>query len=474
MKALRFEQYGPPSVLTLQELGVPDLRPGQALVELHASAVNPSDVKNVAGAFHSPLARVPGRDYAGVVAIGDGWKGKEVWGSGPGLGVTRDGTHAQYAVVDLDSLSEKPAHLSMSEAAAVGISYLAAWSALVDAAEIRAGETVLVTGAVGAVGQAAIQIAHWKGARVMGADILGSPSDADVFINAKSKDLVPEARAWTEGKGVDLALDCVGGPMFEPCLKSLRLDGRQVVLAAPPPPRGGDGRGAPSPRPFERPAPHHPRRERAARHDRRARGRPPSGTEGGSTEALRRADHPRWTPERREKALLRACPPLSKAEANVRPPSARPSRRISCGYGGRPGETAPLRCGFGTQRRAEPAPAACADVGSVTLTRIPSTRRSLGATTTSSRGLSRWRSGRRGHHRCRPPPQGRTPSWMSATRQPATRRFQPRPRRATHALRDAEARRHALSGHRALPPGESRHLARRTSTRRSCAHPVSS
>jgi hypothetical protein len=107
MKALRFDEYGPPSVLTLRELAVPELRPGQALVELHASAVNPSDVKNVAGAFHSPLARVPGRDYAGVVAIGDGWKGKEVWGSGPGLGVTRDGTHAQYVVVDLDSLSEK-------------------------------------------------------------------------------------------------------------------------------------------------------------------------------------------------------------------------------------------------------------------------------------------------------------------------------------------------------------------------------
>jgi len=237
MKALRFEQYGPPSVLTLQELAVPEPRPGQALVELHASAVNPSDVKNVAGAFHSPLARVPGRDYAGVVAAGDAWKGKEVWGSGAGLGVTRDGTHAQYVVVDLDSLSEKPAHLSMPEAAAVGIAYLAAWSALVDAAQIRPEETVLVTGALGAVGQAAIQIAHWKGARVVGADILDGPSDADVFVNTKSKDLVTEAKAWTGGTGVDLALDCVGGPMFEPCLKSLRLDGRQVAIASL-----GDGR----------------------------------------------------------------------------------------------------------------------------------------------------------------------------------------------------------------------------------------
>jgi NADPH:quinone reductase-like Zn-dependent oxidoreductase len=237
MKALRFEKYGPPSVLTLQELGVPDLRPGQALVEVHASAVNPSDVKNVAGAFHSPLARVPGRDYAGVVAIGEGWTGKDVWGTGPGLGATRDGTHAQYVIVDLDSLSEKPAQLSMSEAAAVGIPFLTAWASLVDVAQIQAGETLLVTGAAGAVGQAAIQIAHWKGVRVMGADISDNPSDADAYVNAKSKDLTVEARAWTTGQGVDLVLDCVGGPMFESCVKSLRTGGRQVAITSV-----GDGR----------------------------------------------------------------------------------------------------------------------------------------------------------------------------------------------------------------------------------------
>jgi NADPH:quinone reductase len=183
------------------------------------------------------LARVPGRDYAGVVVTGDGWKGKEVWGSGPGLGVTRDGTHAQYVVVDLDSLSEKPAHLSMSEAAAVGIPYLTAWSALVDAAKIQARETLLVTGALGAVGRAAIQIAHWKGARVIGADILDDASDADAFINAKKNDLPAEARAWTDGRGVDVVFDCVGGPMFEACLKSLRTGGRQVAITSL-----GDGR----------------------------------------------------------------------------------------------------------------------------------------------------------------------------------------------------------------------------------------
>jgi len=194
MKALRFEKYGPPSVLSPQELDVPDLRQGEALVELHASAINPSDVKNVAGLFKASLPRVPGRDYAGVVIAGDGWKGKEVWGSGAGFGVSRDGTHAQFIVVDSDGLAEKPSQLSMEEASAVGVPYLAAWSALIDTANVQAGETVLITGALGAVGRAATQIAHWKKAKVIGADISEKPSEADAFINTKAKDLPPRSK----------------------------------------------------------------------------------------------------------------------------------------------------------------------------------------------------------------------------------------------------------------------------------------
>jgi NADPH2:quinone reductase len=237
MKALRFDKYGPPSVLSIQQLKVPDLKPGEALVELHASAINPSDVKNVAGVFKASLPRIPGRDYAGVVVAGDGWKGREVWGSGAGLGVSRDGTHAQYVVVSSDGLSEKPAQLSMEEASAVGVPYLAAWSGLVDAANIQAGETVLITGALGAVGRAATQIAHWKKAKVIGADISDKPSDVDVFVNTKVKELAVEVKALTGGKGADLVFDAVGGPMFEPCLKSLRLGGRQVAITSI-----GDGR----------------------------------------------------------------------------------------------------------------------------------------------------------------------------------------------------------------------------------------
>jgi NADPH2:quinone reductase len=231
MKALRFKKYGPPSVLSIQELRVPDLKTGEALVELHASAINPSDVKNVAGAFKASLPRIPGRDFAGVVVAGEGWKGKEVWGSGAGFGVGRDGTHAQYIVVGSDGLSEKPAHLSMEEASTVGVPYLAAWSGL-DAANIQEGETVLITGALGAVGRAATQIAHWKKAKVIGADISDRPSDVDVFVNTRAKELAVEVKALTNGKGADVVFDAVGGPMFETCLKSLRLGGRQVAITS--------------------------------------------------------------------------------------------------------------------------------------------------------------------------------------------------------------------------------------------------
>jgi NADPH:quinone reductase-like Zn-dependent oxidoreductase len=231
MKALRFAGYGPPSVLTLKECEVPHPGPGESLVQVQAAAINPSDVKNVAGAFKSPLPRTPGRDYAGVVVDGAG-KGREIWGSGPAFGITRDGSHVQYIVIPENWLADKPGHLSMAEAGSTGVPFLAAWHGLVDAAGVKSGETVLITGAAGAVGRAVIQIAHWKGARAIGADIVDRPSEADVFINLRAKDLVIEARAATGGAGVDIVFDAVGGALFEPGLKSLRIGGRQVVITS--------------------------------------------------------------------------------------------------------------------------------------------------------------------------------------------------------------------------------------------------
>jgi NADPH2:quinone reductase len=230
MKALRFAQYGPPSVLSIEQLDTPQPGRGESLVQIHAAAVNPSDVKNVAGAFKTPLPRTPGRDYAGTVVAGDG-KGREVWGSGPGFGVERDGSHAEFVVMSSAWLSDKPPHLSMEEAATVGVPFVVAWYGLVQGA-VKAGETILVTGALGAVGRAVTQIAHWKGARVVGADMVERPCECDVYINVKTQDLVAEVKAATANHGVDLVYDAVGGPMFEQCLKSLSVFGRQIAMAS--------------------------------------------------------------------------------------------------------------------------------------------------------------------------------------------------------------------------------------------------
>jgi NADPH:quinone reductase-like Zn-dependent oxidoreductase len=235
MKAWVFDRYGTPDVLALRERDVPSPGKGEVLVQVDATAVNPSDVANVGGHFRSSLPRVPGRDFAGVIVGGDGSVGTRVWGSGPGWGVKNDGTHAEYIVMPADWASTRPENITAEEAAAVGVPYLAAWSALVTAGNVQAGERVLVTGVSGGVGRAATQIAHWRGARVIGASIsLENPSGADAVIDATKQDLTGEVLELTEAKGVDLVLDTVGGALFEPCIKSLRKGGRQIAISSKP------------------------------------------------------------------------------------------------------------------------------------------------------------------------------------------------------------------------------------------------
>ncbi|HTP51909.1 MAG TPA: zinc-binding alcohol dehydrogenase family protein [Anaeromyxobacteraceae bacterium] len=236
MKAWIFERYGPPGVMTLRSRPRPDPGGGELLVKIIASAINPSDVKNVSGHFRSSLPRLPGRDFAGVVVSGGTREGEEVWGSGAGFGVTRDGAHAQYILLPADAVCRKPSNLSMEEAAAIGVPFLTAWSALVATGNVEAGQTVLVTGASGAVGRAATQIAHWKGARVIGAvRSAGSAPEADMVAELTESDLTAQVLALTNGIGVDLVLDVVGGALFEPCLKSLRQGGHQVAIVSNPP-----------------------------------------------------------------------------------------------------------------------------------------------------------------------------------------------------------------------------------------------
>jgi NADPH:quinone reductase len=239
MRALRFAEFGPPSVLRIEEVAMPEPVAGETLVRVRAAAINPSDIGNVAGHFrHTILPRTPGRDFAGVVVKGKQREGEEVWGSSPTLGFVHHGSHAEYVVVPAETLSTKPPSLSMEEAAAIGVPFVTAWVSVVDTAQIQPGETILVVGAAGAVGQAATQIANWKRARVIGADTTSAPIPGTAFVvDTKAGDLHEKVLELTEGKGVDAVFDTVGGSMFEPALRSLKLGGRQVAIASAGDPR---------------------------------------------------------------------------------------------------------------------------------------------------------------------------------------------------------------------------------------------
>src|SRR6201996_3406606 len=146
MRAIRFKAFGDPSTLELEEVASPTIRDeATASVRVLAASINPSDVKNVAGAMsQTTLPRIPGRDYAGVVEAGPAeWIGAEVWGTGGDVGFTRDGTHAEVISVPVASLRRKPERLGFDDAAAVGVNYLAAWCGI-EAAGLRADETVLL------------------------------------------------------------------------------------------------------------------------------------------------------------------------------------------------------------------------------------------------------------------------------------------------------------------------------------------
>jgi NADPH:quinone reductase-like Zn-dependent oxidoreductase len=218
-------------VLALEEIPTPQPGLGEVLVKVSAAGINRADVAAVAGAFKSKTPRVPGRDFAGVIAEGTD-SGLEVWGSGEGMGVNRDGVHAEFVAVPRDWLVPKPHSLSMSRAAASGVPFIIAYEALIRVGRLQEGETLLLTGAEGAVGRAATQLAHRQGAKVIGVQRSGNSAGTDYVIDLQNEALHEAVRALTRGVGVDIVLDAVGGDLFEPALKSLRLGGRQIAIAS--------------------------------------------------------------------------------------------------------------------------------------------------------------------------------------------------------------------------------------------------
>src|SRR4051794_12859902 len=178
------------------------------LIELKASAVNPSDVKAATGLMpYAVFPRTPGRDYAGVVIDGPaGWIGREVFGSSGDLGIRRDGTHATHLTVEAHAVVPKPKILSWDEAAGIGVPFVTAMEGFRRAGMPDKHETVLVMGVNGKVGQAAVQIASWSGARVIGvvrkSEAYAGHSNSKVeVIDASATDVATRIRELTAGKG---------------------------------------------------------------------------------------------------------------------------------------------------------------------------------------------------------------------------------------------------------------------------------
>ena len=243
MRALRFDNFGSPTTqLKFEELPTPILQPDEVLVEVHGASINPSDVKNILGVMeNTTLPRTPGRDFAGVVVAGEpNLIGTEVWGTGGDIGFIRDGSHASHLVLPVGAIQPKPKNISMIQAATIGVRYITAWLSLIEAANLQSGETVLVVGATGGVGKAAIQIAKWKGAKVLGTvrrelDYpIVTTSGVDIVINLARENLNSAVLAATGGKGVDVVLDTVGGSMLENSMWTLGHRGRLVAISAPP------------------------------------------------------------------------------------------------------------------------------------------------------------------------------------------------------------------------------------------------
>ncbi|WP_267551362.1 zinc-dependent alcohol dehydrogenase family protein [Rhizobium rhizogenes] len=218
MKALIVEHAQGP--FTIKDVPTPTPGPGEVLVRIHASGVNPLDTKiwaDAAAHAHHPLPAILGIDLAGTVeAVGPGveafFVGDEVYGMTGGVGGVQ-GSLAEYAAVDARLIANKPANLSMREAAALPLAVITAWEGMVDRVDVREGETALVIGAAGGVGHVALQLARSRGAKTFGvdraeaADYLQSIGATPVDRNTAVGDYI---RDLTGGRGFDVVYDCVG------------------------------------------------------------------------------------------------------------------------------------------------------------------------------------------------------------------------------------------------------------------------
>jgi NADPH2:quinone reductase len=245
MKAILMTAAGKPDVLELQEVPQPIPTNTEILVHILAAGVNPIDTKlRQRGTFYpEQMPAILGCDGAGIVeAVGSDVEkfhvGDEVYFCYGGLGGNA-GNYAEYTIVDERFVAFKPQSISFAQAAAAPLVLITAWEALYERGRLEPGEKVLIHAGAGGVGHVAIQLAKLKGAEV--ATTVSSPEKAnfvtklgaDKVIFYQETDFVTSALDWTNGEGVDLVFDTVGGDTFEKSFPAVRVYGDIVTILEP-------------------------------------------------------------------------------------------------------------------------------------------------------------------------------------------------------------------------------------------------
>jgi len=237
MKALLCKEFGPIERLVLEEVPSPVAGKRQVVIKVAAAGVNFPDVLIVQGKyqFKPAFPFSPGGEFAGIVKeVGEG-----VTHVKPGdavIGLATHGGYAEEALVDAAAVIPLPPGADLVTAAALMVAHGTALHALKDRAQIKAGETLLVLGAAGGVGLAAVEIGRLLGAKVIAAASTDDKLDvcrsrgADMVINYSRENLKERVRALTEGRGADVVYDPVGGPYSEPALRSTAWNGRFLVI----------------------------------------------------------------------------------------------------------------------------------------------------------------------------------------------------------------------------------------------------
>jgi NADPH:quinone reductase-like Zn-dependent oxidoreductase len=244
MRAVRFHEYGPPTVLVVDAVDRPEPKAGEVLIKVRVAGVNPIDWKFRAGNLKQfmplTLPYTPGLDVAGTVEIlGEGVTGFAVGDRVFGRGA---GTYAEFAVAPATTIARIPEGVSFEQAAPLHVGGETAWVGLFDTAHLEAGQRLLVQGGAGGVGAIAVQLGHWKGAYV-----IATTSAANVeFVRSLGADEVIDYTSVNVEDAVhdvDVVLDIVGGEVTAHSWSVLKPGGLLVAVAGAPDTKTADARG---------------------------------------------------------------------------------------------------------------------------------------------------------------------------------------------------------------------------------------